>query len=76
MAKVFGPALSIEAAGTIKNAITFQRRPSGSSFIKRPVPTGDASSSQAVIRAYVKAGVAFWRSMEVWEKQKWNDYIY
>ena len=76
MAKVFGPALGLAASGSVGKAISFQERKSGSSLIKKPRHNQIPNTAQTLTRGYYKDAVEYWRAMEVWEKDKWNDYIY
>lgn len=77
MAKVFGPCLSVFAKGSVKKAITFQKRPSGVSVIKPPVPakkrTKNPTMAQAASRTVFKNLVKAWQAFTPEEKAKWQD---
>jgi len=82
MAKVFGPCLSISASGSVKKTITFQRRPSGVSAIRPPVPprgkTSNPSAAQAAHRTIISNLVSAWQAFTVAQKAEWqaeSDYV-
>ena len=82
MAKVFGPCLSISAQGSIKKAVTFQKRPSGVAAIKPPVPprakTMAPTAAQVAHRAMISNFVSAWQAFTAAQKSEWQaeaDYV-
>jgi len=77
MAKVFGPCMSISAAGSIKKTITFQKRPSGISVIKPPVPsrakTLNPTAAQAAHRTVISNLVSAWQALNDNQRGYWDN---
>ena len=65
MAKLFGPALSVDAKKTLGKAMTFQGRPSGPAVMKPPIPSlksrKNPTASQQTQRNKIKSYVAGWQ---------------
>ena len=76
MAKVFGPALSVDAKGTIAKGITFQGRPKGSAVIQRPVASrtslDNPTASQQAQRTIIGNLVATWQGMDSNDHALWD----
>ena len=77
MARVFGPALSLAAHGTIGGTLTFQRRPSGYAVMRPPRPSAKSlknpTAAQQTQRAVIKARVQAWQALAPAEKAVWED---
>ena len=79
MPVVFGPALSIDAHGTLGRSITFQKRPSGASVIMVPRPSkkilDNPTALQQATRDYMKEAVEKWQLLSEAEKEQWRQYL-
>jgi hypothetical protein len=77
MAKVTGPVLSLDAAGSLKKTLTYQNRPSGSSvyLYKKPgsVFSFTPSASQQVQRSVIGYIVARWKLLSAAQKAYMNN---
>jgi len=77
MAKVIGPCLSLDAAGTIGKLGTFQKRLSGHSLYLRNFPGGrepfSPSPAQNVQRAAFKVVAQQWATLDSNYKDQWDD---
>lgn len=77
MAKVFGPALSIDARGTLAKSITYQNRPKGKAVMERPVASKKSlespTAAQQTQRALIKKLVEQWQSLGSDIKDSWDE---
>lgn len=77
MVKVVGPCLSLDAQGSLKNSITYQRRPSGSAVYQKSEPGArepfSYSPAQLTQRLSVQSLVSAWRNLDVNYKNQWDD---
>lgn len=78
MAKVFGPALSIDAKGKIGEGVAYQRRPTGTVIMKNPRPgrhsLDNPSAAQQIQRNAVASLISQWQALTAAEKYYW-DYL-
>lgn len=74
MAKVIGPALSIQASGSIGRILTFVN--SGRRAIARRLgpASRSATPAQLSIRAHHRDGTAAWHDLLPGDRQAWDDY--
>jgi len=74
MPKVTGPCFSLSASKSLKKAITFQKRPSGSSVqIYRDPKETAPTSKQTNQRELFSNAVAAWNALDQIEKDVYND---
>lgn len=77
MAKVIGPVLSLSASKSMKDTVTFQRRPSGHAIYLKTSP-GDKnpfvpSAGQLAQRVIIGQAVASWKALSPSEKAQWDE---
>jgi len=76
MAKVVGPALSLDASKSLKKTVTFQRRSSGNVIYPFQKPGGRApfvpSAGQNTQRALIGSLVAQWQALSQSAKDVWE----
>lgn len=77
MAKVFGPALSIDAKGKIGKGLCFQDRPKGNAFMKNPRSgvgkLENPTPSQKVQRDIIAALISKWQSLNANQRGYWDN---
>lgn len=77
MPKVTGPAFSLDAKGSLKKTITYQKRPSGSAVFPRSEPGAREpftySYSQLLQRENIRRYVAAWRALSQVRRDEWDD---
>lgn len=73
MTKVFGPALSLDASGTIGNAITFSKWKGRNYIRERVIPSNPKSGLQTGFRSVFKFLAQNWAALTAPEKATWND---
>jgi hypothetical protein len=72
MAKVEGPLFSLEASGTIGDAITYSRWKGIPYARKRVIPANPKSAAQTGIRAMFAFVAAFWDQVAALDQATWN----
>ena len=76
MAKLVGPALSLDASKSMKKTLTFQRTKTGNKVYKWTKPGGRApflvSSAQLAQRALYQAAVLAWNALSSTQKAAYN----
>ncbi len=72
MSKLKLPLLSLEAHGTIADALTIQRRNRGSFARTKPIPTDPKSSAQLAHRQIYRDAVDKWNALSQEEKEAWR----
>ena len=73
MTKVFAPALSLDASGTIGNAITFSKWKGRNYIRERVIPANPRSGLQVGFRSMFKFLAQNWAALIASEKASWND---
>lgn len=78
MAKVFGPALAIDAKGKIGKGVAYQGRPKGTVFMKNPSPgrhsLDNPSAAQQIQRNAIASLISQWQALTPAERYYW-DYL-
>ncbi len=76
MVKIVGPALSLDAGGTIKKTLIFQARPGGHFLARYHKPGSrsktNASTAQLAQRALVGQAVAAWHELTPEQQAEYN----
>ena len=72
MSKLKLPLFSLEAHGSIGDALTIQGRNRGSFARKKPIPTDPETALQLAWRQVYRAAVASWNSLTPEEKEAWR----
>lgn len=79
MVKIIGPALSLDAAGSLGKVFTFQKRTRGNAvyFKSKPgrVTKFVAGYNQYMVKIYTSDGVRHWHLLTTVEKEEWNNFI-
>lgn len=75
MANVFGPALGIDAKGSVGKTITYQGRPKGTAAIMVPRHRDANSASQKTVRDHVADAIEAWRALSTADKLLWNEWV-
>lgn len=73
MTKVFGPALSLDASGTIGDAITFSKWKGRNYIRERVIPSNPRSGLQVGFRSMFRFLAQNWDALTAPEKATWND---
>lgn len=73
MTKVFAPALSLDASGTIGNAITFSKWKGRNYIRERVIPANPKSGLQVGFRSMFAFLAQNWAALTAAEKATWND---
>lgn len=72
MTKVFAPALSLDASGTIGDAITFSKWKGRNYIRERVIPANPKSGLQVGFRSMFKFLAQNWAALTTVEKATWN----
>lgn len=72
MVKVFGPALSLDASGTIGNAITFSKWKGRHYIRERIIPANPKSALQISMRSSFAFLSQRWNALTTVQKQSWD----
>ena len=73
MSKLKTPLFSLEAHGSIGDALTIQGRNRGSFARKKPIPTDPETALQLAWRQVYRDAVASWNSLTTEEKEAWRN---
>jgi hypothetical protein len=73
VAKVVGPAMSIDARGQLGKAIIYQGRPGGTIVTRYKVPRDPKTAAQRCRRTLFDASWDTWCLLSQEEKDYWND---
>ena len=71
MAKLKGPLFSLDAHGTLGNALTFSSRRSGSQVRFQKKQTDFKSAPRAIQRGYFSMGMGWWGELTANEQAEW-----
>lgn len=72
MAKVKTPLMGLKVHGSIGNALTYQKRDSGTIVRKKPFPTDPQSALQLWHRYLYLEACLYWQTLSAAEKQQWE----
>ena len=72
MVKVFGPAMSLDASGSLANTITFSKWKGRNYVRERVIPSNPKSGAQTGRRAMFKFLTQNWAALSVPEKATWQ----
>jgi len=73
MVKVFAPALSLDASGTIGNAMTFSRWKGRNYIRERVIPANPRSSAQWGVRSMMRFLSQQWASISPLDQAAWDE---
>ena len=73
MVKVFAPMLSLDASGTLGNAVTFSKWKGRNYVRERVIPSNPKSEAQTGRRAMFKFLTQAWAALDAAEKATWQD---
>lgn len=72
MVKVFGPAMSLDASGSLANTITFSKWKGRNYVRERVIPSNPKSGAQTGRRAMFKFLTQNWAALSAGEKSSWQ----
>lgn len=72
MAKLIGPLLSLEAHGTLGNALTFSKRSSGSQVRFQKKQTDIETTARTTQRGFFQTAVGWWHELTPVEQAEWH----
>jgi len=73
MVKVYGPMMSMDASGTIADAITFSKWKGRNYVRQRVIPANPQSANQTGMRCMMSALAKAWASLTAAQKAFWDD---
>ena len=72
MVRVYGPAMSLDASGTLAETITFTKWKGRNVLRQRVIPANPKTGPQVGMRAMMKFLAQFWTSVSVGNKATWE----
>lgn len=73
MVRLYGPLMSMDASGTVANAVTFSKWKGRNYARQRVVPANPNSAPQQSVRAMMKALSQAWTGLTAGNKATWQD---
>lgn len=73
MARVYGPLMSMDASGTVADAITFSKWKGRNVVRQRVIPANPQTGPQTGMRAMMKFLAQFWDGLSALNKATWED---